>query len=72
MTAPTSRDLDLPDGWNISEAPERWYVVEQAGRVLSFADGEDASRAAVAIDICGRVDDGSNEAGLLGLAFHPD
>ena len=54
------------------ETPGRWYVVEQAGRVLTFADRENVERAAVAVDIRGRVDDGPNEAGLLGLAFHPD
>jgi glucose/arabinose dehydrogenase len=47
-----------------------WYVVEQAGRVLRIkTDGTDRQ---VFVDIRSRVDSGPNEAGLLGLAFHPD
>jgi len=48
----------------------RWYVVEQSGRVLTF-EGEDASAADVFIDIRDRTVSGG-EAGLLGMAFHPD
>ena len=48
----------------------RWYVVEQAGRVLTFVDAPDVSHAEIAIDLGDRVDDAPNEAGLLGLAFH--
>jgi len=46
-----------------------WHIVEQAGRVLRIADG--ASTSQVVLDIRDRVEDGPNEAGLLGLAFHP-
>ena len=45
------------------------FVVEQPGRVLvvPLAGGAPA----VVLDIRDRVEDGPNEAGLLGLAFHP-
>lgn len=50
----------------------RWYVVEQAGRVLVFDDVPTPGAADTFVDIRGTVDDGPNEAGLLGMAFHPD
>ncbi len=44
------------------------YVVEQPGRILRLLDGQPA---AVFVDIRGRVENGPNEAGLLGMAFDP-
>lgn len=52
--------------------PGRWYVVEQAGRVVVFDDDPAASEASVFVDIRERVNARSDEAGLLGMAFHPD
>jgi len=53
-----------------------WFVVEQDGRVLAFEDISTVTDTRVFIDIAGRVtspeDQGPNEAGLLGMAFHPD
>ena len=49
----------------------RWYVVEQRGRVLSFANQANAATTQVFVDITGRVTSGG-ETGLLGLAFHPN
>lgn len=47
----------------------RWYVVEQAGRVVSFeADAPQGARKV--LDISARISTGG-ERGLLGLAFHP-
>jgi glucose/arabinose dehydrogenase len=48
----------------------RWFVVEQAGRVRTFANSPTASTATTFIEITDRVDDGG-EMGLLGMAFHP-
>ncbi len=53
-------------------ADDRWYVVEQAGRVIAVDTGRGAARAAVFVDLRRRVEDGPAEAGLLGMAFHPD
>jgi glucose/arabinose dehydrogenase len=47
----------------------RWYLVEQAGRVWTFEDRQDAGRQ-LFVDLSGRVESGG-EAGLLGIAFHP-
>lgn len=48
----------------------RYYVVEQPGRVL-ILDGISDETPDVVLDIRGQVEDGPNEAGLLGLAFDP-
>lgn len=48
----------------------RWFVVEQAGRVLTFVNSPTVTTADTFIDIRDRVDDGG-EMGLLGMAFHP-
>jgi uncharacterized repeat protein (TIGR03806 family) len=66
--------LDLPVA--LVQAPgdgTRFFVVEKAGTVRDFL----ASDTAVVtphtfVDLRDRVDASSNEAGLLGVAFHPD
>lgn len=50
----------------------RWFVVEKAGRVQVFDNHPDATVQSGFIDIRGRVSTAYNEAGLLGMAFHPD
>ncbi len=51
----------------------RWYVVEQDGEIWTWdaADSE-VEEPDLFLDLTGVVDDGPNEAGLLGMAFHPD
>ncbi len=51
----------------------RWFVVEQAGQVRVFGNDPAVAVAPVFVDIDGmnRVTSGG-EAGLLGMAFHPD
>ncbi len=48
----------------------RWFVVEQAGRVLSFANDAAVAAAQTCLDIRSRVTSGG-ELGLLSIAFHP-
>ncbi len=48
----------------------RWFVMEQAGRLMTMPD-EAAGAATVFVDIRARVTSGG-EQGLLGMAFHPD
>ncbi len=50
----------------------QFYAVEQPGRVHRFANSPNVSTSTVFVDISGRVDNGPSEAGLLGIAFHPD
>ena len=49
----------------------RWFVVEQAGRVRVFDNQPGASTTRTFVDIGARVS-AFGEAGLLGMAFHPD
>jgi glucose/arabinose dehydrogenase len=49
----------------------RWFVVEQGGRVLVFANVAGVAVATGFVDITNRVASGG-ETGLLGMAFHPD
>lgn len=48
------------------------YVVERTGRVKCFANDENESSAETFLDLSGKIDNGGQEKGLLGLAFHPD
>ena len=48
----------------------RWFVIEQAGHVRVFANQAGTSVAGDFLDVSGRVSF-SGEAGLLGMAFHP-
>ncbi len=49
----------------------RWFVAEQGGRIRAFDNDPDANSAVDFVDLRGRVHV-SGEAGLLGMAFHPD
>lgn len=48
-----------------------WYIVEKRGRVLSVTVNGGVAQSSVFLDIIDRVDSGPNEAGFLGMAFHP-
>jgi len=50
----------------------RWYLLEQAGRILRFANDPNATEAGLFVDLRDRVNSDANEAGLLSMAFHPD
>lgn len=47
------------------------FVIEQAGVISVFENKEEVTEKKVFLDIQDKVDDGGNEEGLLGLAFHP-
>ncbi|NND70363.1 MAG: glucose sorbosone dehydrogenase [Rhodothermales bacterium] len=60
-------DIQHPgDGTN------RLFVVEQRGVINVFDNSSNVATSSVFLDIEDRVNDGGNEEGLLGLAFHPD
>jgi uncharacterized repeat protein (TIGR03806 family) len=48
-----------------------WYVAEKAGVVRRFSAANPTSATTV-IDLTGSVNSTPNEAGLLGMAFHPN
>jgi len=64
-----ARPVDLQ---HAGDGSGRLFVVEQAGVIRVFENRTDVPTAGIFLDIKSRVDDGSNEMGLLGLAFHPD
>ncbi len=50
----------------------RWYAVERTGVVRVFDNDPAVAASSVFIDISAIVDSGPGEAGLLGIAFHPN
>ena len=70
----------LPKAVALLQAPgdtTQWFIVEQDGRVLRFEDSPTVSTFSTFIDIRGPggpvdVDSSAGEAGLLGIAFHPN
>ncbi len=51
---------------------DRIFVVEQAGRIISFRNDPFTAISSVFLDIHDRVNSIGNEEGLLGLAFDPN
>jgi glucose/arabinose dehydrogenase len=64
-----TRPVDLQHAGDNSN---RIFVVEQSGQIFVFENDATASEKKVFLDISTKVDDGGNEEGLLGLAFHPN
>src|SRR5688572_21087251 len=66
--------LDFASPVSMQQAPNepsRWFVAEQSGRVFVFENAPDVSNALEFVDLRNRVHR-EGEAGLLGMAFHPD
>jgi len=55
-----------------NDGTDRLFVVEQAGVIRVFENGEDPRSSEVFLDISANTSRRGNEEGLLGLAFHPD
>ncbi|HEU4517145.1 MAG TPA: PQQ-dependent sugar dehydrogenase, partial [Steroidobacteraceae bacterium] len=67
-------NLDFADPVVLLQAPNdasRWFVAEQGGRIFAFENDPEAEDAVEFIDLRNRVHQ-EGEAGLLGMAFHPD
>jgi uncharacterized repeat protein (TIGR03806 family) len=67
-------DLTFASPVALLQAPgdaSRWFILEKVGLVREFDNNPAVSTTQVFLDIRGRVFN-SGEAGLLGLAFHPD
>ncbi|HEX9650295.1 MAG TPA: PQQ-dependent sugar dehydrogenase [Cyclobacteriaceae bacterium] len=60
------------DFQHAGDGSNRIFVVEQAGLISVFSNDEITEVKNVFLDISNLVDDGGNEEGLLGLAFHPN
>lgn len=50
----------------------RVFIIDQPGEIFVFKNESNTSAKKLFLDIKSKVDDGGNEEGLLGLAFHPD
>jgi len=75
VLAPAFQQLSFSQPVALLQAPgddTRWFVVEQPGIVRVFDNQANVAASSVFADISARVDDSFNEAGLLGMAFHPD
>ncbi|MDY0040807.1 MAG: PQQ-dependent sugar dehydrogenase, partial [Desulforhabdus sp.] len=48
---------------------QRWYVIEQSGRVMTFLNGD--QQASVFVDVAQKITTAGGEQGLLGMALHP-
>lgn len=64
-----TRPVDLQ---HPGDASNRLFVVEQRGVISVIENDSDTQEKKVFLDIEDQVEDGGNEQGLLGLAFHPD
>src|SRR5262249_43061143 len=51
--------------------PAHWYLVQKSGQVIVFPNVDNTMMKSTFIDIHTEVNSGPNEAGLLGMAFHP-
>ncbi len=54
------------------EDSSTWFVVERTGVVRAFDNDPNVSSSRVFVDLSGLIDSGPDEAGLLGMAFHPN
>jgi glucose/arabinose dehydrogenase len=63
------RPVDLQ---HAGDDTNRIFVVAQEGEIFAFDNTPSTTNKQLFLDIKSKVDDGGNEEGLLGLAFHPD
>ncbi|MBN1783062.1 PQQ-dependent sugar dehydrogenase [bacterium] len=57
---------------NAGDGTNRIFVVEKRGRIWVFENDPEVTEKILFLNITGPVNSEPNEAGLLGLAFHPD
>ncbi|MEO1576206.1 MAG: PQQ-dependent sugar dehydrogenase, partial [Pseudomonadota bacterium] len=72
---PTFAALGFDQPLAAMQAPgddSRWFVVERTGRVYVFDNDPMTTTRALFADLTGTIFIGAPEAGLLGMAFHPD
>jgi uncharacterized repeat protein (TIGR03806 family) len=58
----------------LSQAPgdkSRFFLVQKTGKILTFANDDGADAVDTFANMASKIEAGPNEAGLLGMAFHP-
>jgi uncharacterized repeat protein (TIGR03806 family) len=73
--APAFPNLEFEKALYLTSAPgdaSRLFVVEQGGKILTFANDANVSSAQVFLDLSRNLSSSAAEEGLLGLAFDPD
>src|SRR4051794_20011210 len=55
----------------VAGQPNRFFIIEQDGRISVLANGSDGKDARIFLNIVDRKPHVDNEEGLLGLAFYP-
>jgi len=66
-------DFSLPVGLkHANDSTHRLFLIEKKGRIVVFENNPSTSDSKIFLDISQNVNSTPNEAGLLGLAFHPD
>lgn len=72
----TFANLSFTEPVGLVQAPgdnTRWFVLERSGIVRVFSNSPTVATSSVFLDLRSRINDaGEIEAGLLGLAFHPN
>ncbi len=69
---PSLPNIDLPSSlFQLPGNDNYWYVLRQIGTIARFENKADANSLVTVLDIRDRVKKGGNEAGLLGVAIHP-
>lgn len=67
------KSVAIAEGTDLVQSPagDRWYVVTQPGKIFTFPDVAEPPAPTLFADLSPLVVTGG-EAGLLGMAFHPD
>ena len=67
LSWPRATSLQQPPG-----QPDWWWVTTSRGRIHRFANDPNVTQDELVVDLSGDIDSNAAEAGLLGLAFHPN
>ncbi|NOZ53533.1 MAG: PQQ-dependent sugar dehydrogenase [Gammaproteobacteria bacterium] len=68
-------NIDIESPLWLTQAPvadDDWYLLEKSGRIIRFKNENKVTKSRVFLDISDRVDNSTNEGGLLSMAFHPN
>lgn len=67
---PAFGSIEFPLLIGLYRNEQRWYAVQRTGQISTFSKSDGSDKKAF-IDLSGSINAGPNEAGLLGMAWHP-